>query len=148
MKALIQRVKEAEVKVEEKSVGSISQGILILLGVAEEDSEKDADYLAQKILNLRIFPDDKSKMNLSVQDIKGELLVVSQFTLVGNCNKGNRPSFDRAAEPEEASRLCGYFIEKIKTSGLKVFSGVFGAMMNVSLVNDGPVTFMLESRKQ
>lgn len=147
MKALIQRVKEAEVKVESKSVGKITQGLLILLGVAGSDTEKDADFLAQKILNLRIFPDENKRMNLSIQDIKGELLVVSQFTLIGDCKKGNRPSFDKAAKPEEAKRLCEYFIQRLKISNLKVASGVFGAMMQVSLVNDGPVTFLLESKK-
>ena len=145
MKAVIQRVTEAEVKVDGKSVGRIGKGILILLGVEKEDEERDADWLAEKIRNLRIFEDQAGKMNLSVVETGGELLAVSQFTLAGNCAKGRRPSFDSAAPPEEASRLYEYFVNKLRDSGLRVETGVFQAMMRVSLVNDGPVTFILES---
>ena len=145
MKAVIQRVAEAEVKVDGKSVGRIGRGILILLGVEKEDEERDADWLAEKIRNLRIFEDQAGKMNLSVVESGGELLAVSQFTLAGNCAKGRRPSFDSAAPPEEASRLYEYFVNKLRDSGLRVETGVFQAMMRVSLVNDGPVTFTLES---
>ena len=145
MKAVIQRVAEAEVKVDGRSVGRIGKGILILLGVEKEDEERDADWLAEKIRNLRIFEDQAGKMNLSVVETGGELLAVSQFTLAGNCAKGRRPSFDSAAPPEEASRLYEYFVNKLRDSGLRVETGVFQAMMRVSLVNDGPVTFILES---
>jgi len=145
LKAVIQRVTEAEVKVDGKSVGRIGKGILILLGVEKEDEERDADWLAEKIRNLRIFEDQAGKMNLSVVETGGELLAVSQFTLAGNCAKGRRPSFDSAAPPEEASRLYEYFVNKLRDSGLRVETGVFQAMMRVSLVNDGPVTFILES---
>jgi len=145
LKAVIQRVAEAEVKVDGKSVGRIGRGILILLGVEKEDEERDADWLAEKIRNLRIFEDQAGKMNLSVVESGGELLAVSQFTLAGNCAKGRRPSFDSAAPPDEANRLYEYFVNKLRDSGLRVETGVFQAMMRVSLVNDGPVTFTLES---
>ena len=145
MKAVIQRVSEAGVTVKGKSTGSILKGILIFLCVEKNDDKSKADYLADKILNLRIFEDDNSKMNLSARDIRGELLLVSQFTLSGNCDKGRRPSFEKAANPEDAEKLYNYFIEKLKESNLKVESGVFKAMMDVHLINDGPVTFILES---
>ena len=145
MKVVIQRVTGARVEVEGETVGEIGRGILVLLGVEKGDGERDADWLADKLANLRIFEDDAGKMNLSVQDIGGELLVVSQFTLAGNCAKGRRPSFDSAAPPEEANRLYGCFVERLRLMGLKVETGVFQAMMRVSLVNDGPVTFILES---
>jgi D-tyrosyl-tRNA(Tyr) deacylase len=147
LKAVIQRVGAASVKVDAKTAGQIGQGILVLLGVEKGDGERDATWLAEKIANLRIFEDDKGKMNLSVREIGGELLAVSQFTLAGNCAKGRRPSFDSAAPPEEANRLYEYFVGKLRELGLPVETGVFQAMMQVSLVNDGPVTFILESSR-
>ncbi len=147
MKAVIQRVKEATVEVAGKDIGKIKKGILILLCVDDNDTQKDAEYLSDKIVNLRIFDDENNKMNLSVQDIKGELLVISQFTLSGDCSKGRRPSFDGSAKPELAKNLYLYFIEKLKQSSLKVESGVFGAMMDIHLVNYGPVTFILTSKQ-
>jgi D-tyrosyl-tRNA(Tyr) deacylase len=144
MKAVIQRVSSASVTVEGKSVGDIGRGILVLLGVEKGDDESKADWLAEKICGLRIFGDDQDKMNLSVQDIGGSLLVVSQFTLAGNCAKGRRPSFDTAEAPDEGKRLYDYFVDVVKMKGLPVATGIFQADMQVSLVNDGPVTFILE----
>lgn len=144
MKAVIQRVRNAEVKVDGKITGKINQGLLIFLGVGPEDTEKNADELVQKISNLRIFRDKEEKMNLSVKDIDGEILVVSQFTLYANCKKGNRPSFIEAAPPEKAEKLYEYFKEKCKKEVKNVQSGIFGADMKVSLINDGPVTIILE----
>jgi D-tyrosyl-tRNA(Tyr) deacylase len=146
LKAVIQRVGESRVEVDGNRVGEIGKGIMVLLGVEKGDVEGDADWLAEKIANLRIFEDHAGKMNLSVREIGGELLVVSQFTLAGNCAKGRRPSFDSAAPPPEANRLYEYFVERLRKMGLTVATGVFQAMMQVSLVNDGPVTFILESR--
>jgi D-tyrosyl-tRNA(Tyr) deacylase len=145
LKAVIQRVSGADVTVEAKSVGRIGRGVLVLLGVEKGDGEREAGWLAEKISGLRIFEDQGEKMNLSVKEIGGEILVVSQFTLAGSCAKGRRPSFDSAAPPDEANRLYEYFIERLRVTGLKVETGVFQAMMQVSLVNDGPVTFILES---
>lgn len=146
MKAVIQRVGEAGVSVEGKTVGRIGRGMAVLLGVERGDGERDAQWLAEKIGNLRIFEDQAGKMNLSLLETGGELLAVSQFTLAGNCAKGRRPSFDSAAPPEEAKRLYEYFVERLRSMGIKVETGIFQAMMQVSLVNDGPVTFILESR--
>ncbi len=145
MRMVIQRVTEASVTVGERVVGRIGGGIAVLLGVAKGDTEKEADYLLNKLINLRIFSDDEGKLNLSVQDIGGELLVVSQFTLLGDCRKGRRPGFSNAAPPEEADRLYMYFVEQLRTKGFKVETGEFQAMMLVKIHNDGPVTFVIES---
>ena len=145
MKVVIQRVKEARVDVAEEVVGEIAEGMLIFLGVGKDDTTKDADVLIQKIIQLRIFEDDHGKMNLSALDQRAEILVVSQFTLYGDCSKGRRPSFDQAAEPEIAEELYNYFVEGLRKYDLKIATGRFRAMMEVSLVNDGPVTFILES---
>lgn len=144
MKAVIQRVRNADVKVDGEITGEIGQGLLVLLGVGPNDTEKMADELVQKICKLRIFRDNEDKMNLSVKDIDGEILVVSQFTLYADCQKGNRPSFVNAAPPEKAEQLYEYFKEKCKLEVKKVASGIFGADMKVSLLNDGPVTIILE----
>lgn len=147
MRAVVQRVKESKVEVKGKPVGEIGPGLLIFLGVGEEDSEKDGVYLADKIANLRIFPDEKGLMNLSLLDTGGSALVVSQFTLWGDCRKGRRPSFAKAARPERANELYEHFIGLMKNKGVQVATGRFQEMMDVSLVNDGPVTLMLDSRK-
>ena len=147
MRAVIQRVRRCKVTVESRTVGEIGAGLLVLLGVGKADNEMAADYLVEKILGLRIFEDDAGKMNLSVQDKRGELLVVSQFTLYGDVRRGKRPSFDAAARPEEARRLYEYFVEKIRTAGLRCETGEFQAMMDVELVNSGPVTILVDSDK-
>jgi D-tyrosyl-tRNA(Tyr) deacylase len=147
VRAVVQRVAEASVRVEGEAVGRIGPGLVVLLGVAVGDAERDADYLADKVLNLRVFPDEAGQMNRSVLDIGGGLLVVSQFTLLGDARKGRRPSYIDAAAPEEASRLYAYFVEQLRPSGLPVATGVFRAMMDVALVNQGPVTVLLDSRK-
>jgi D-tyrosyl-tRNA(Tyr) deacylase len=147
MRAIIQRVSRAKVKVDGEVIGEIGEGILVLLGVAESDSEKAAVYLLEKTLNLRIFEDADDKMNLSLLDIKGELLVVSQFTLYGDARKGRRPSFVRAAAPDEANRLYEFYVGEARKQIGKVETGRFQAMMNVELVNDGPVTILLDSEK-
>jgi D-tyrosyl-tRNA(Tyr) deacylase len=144
MKAVIQRVTSASVAVEGKTVGAIRHGILVLLGVEKGDQEAQADWLAEKIANLRIFNDNEGKMNRGINEVNGSLLVVSQFTLAGNCAKGKRPSFDTAAPPDEGKRLYEYFVQVARRSGLPVETGIFQADMQVSLVNDGPVTFILE----
>ncbi len=147
MRAVIQRVSRARVSVDGETTGEIGKGILVLLGVSREDSEKEADYLLEKILNLRIFEDEAGKMNLSLLDIEGELLVVSQFTLYGDARKGRRPSYIEAAEPTEANRLYEYFVAEARKQIRKVETGRFQAMMDVELVNDGPVTILLDSSK-
>lgn len=144
MKGLIQRVKNASVTIDEQLYSKIGAGILVLLGVEKGDSEANADKLAEKLVKLRIFEDENGKMNKSIQDIGGEILVVSQFTLAGDCKKGTRPSFDKAELPQRANELYEYFVSKVKELGVPTQTGSFGAMMNVELINDGPVTFMLE----
>jgi D-tyrosyl-tRNA(Tyr) deacylase len=144
MKAVIQRVKYAQVEVDKKIVGKINEGFLILLGVAPNDTKEKADAMIKKISKLRIFEDENEKMNLSIQDIKGELLVVSQFTLYADCSGGNRPSFVNAAKPDLANELYEYFVEKCKEIIPVVQTGIFGAHMEVSLLNNGPVTIELE----
>ena len=138
---------EASVRVDGEVVGSIGPGLVVLLGVGVGDAEEDADYLAEKILNLRVFPDEAGQMNRSVLDVSGGLLVVSQFTLLGDVRKGRRPSYSDAAPPEEANRLYEHFVSRLRPSGLAVATGVFRAMMDVALVNQGPVTILLDSRK-
>lgn len=148
MRAIVQRVKEARVEVDGETVGRIGEGVLVLLGAGKDDSEDDAEYLAEKILTLRIFEDAEGKMNLSVTDTGGEVLVVSQFTLYGDCRKGRRPSFDKASPPEAAEALYELFVAKLRESWAKVETGKFRAMMDVHLVNSGPVTLMLDSKRE
>lgn len=147
MRVVVQRVKEASVTVEGEVVGKIGKGLLVLLGVGKEDEGKDLDYLVDKVVGLRIFQDENDKMNLSLMDIGGELLVVSQFTLYGDVRKGKRPSFTDSAHPEIGERLYEEFVVRARDKGLRVETGVFGAHMDVSLVNDGPVTIMIDSKK-
>lgn len=146
MRAVIQRVKESSVTVKNEIIGKIGRGLLVLLGVANEDKANDAEYLADKITNLRIFEDDKGKMNRSLLETGGEMIVVSQFTLLGDCRKGRRPSFVNAADPEKANKLYELFVKEVRQKGVSVKTGRFRAMMEVSLINDGPVTIILENR--
>jgi D-aminoacyl-tRNA deacylase len=146
MRAVVQRVTESSVTVGNRATGAIGRGLLVLLGVAQGDTPKDADFLSKKIANLRIFEDDAGKMNRSLLEIEGEMLVVSQFTLLGDCRKGRRPSFVQAADPETANQLYEYFVEKARRNGIRVQTGEFRAMMAVSLINDGPVTLIVESK--
>lgn len=147
MRAVVQRVLEADVKIDEVIVGKIKKGFLVFLGVYDDDDENDIKYLADKIINLRVFEDENQKMNLSLADISGELLIVSQFTLCGDCRKGRRPSFDKAGKPEHANVIYNKFIEYCKAQNFTVEQGKFGADMKVSLTNDGPVTLLLDSKK-
>jgi D-tyrosyl-tRNA(Tyr) deacylase len=147
MRAVVQRVSRASVKVESELTGEIACGLLVLLGVAQDDTEADGDYLAEKIAGLRIFEDDAGKMNLSVLDTGGAVLAVSQFTLFGDVRRGKRPSFDAAARPERARELYDYFVSRVRGLGLRCETGRFQAMMDVELVNNGPVTILLDSRK-
>jgi D-tyrosyl-tRNA(Tyr) deacylase len=147
MRVVLQRVKEAHVDVDGATVGSIRAGLLVLVGVTSTDTPKDAEYLADKIVQLRIFPDEVRRMNRSLIDVRGELLVVSQFTLYGDCTKGRRPSFDTAAPPERAKSLYEYFVQRLRSSNTLVETGVFQAEMEVHLINDGPMTFVLDSNK-
>ena len=148
MRAIVQRVSRCRVTVDGNIVGEIGAGMLVLLGVSKTDSEAAADYLVEKIIGLRIFEDAEGKMNLSVQDSGGAVLVVSQFTLYGDVRRGRRPSFDDAARPEEARRLYEYFVSKVRAAGLRCETGQFQATMEVELVNSGPVTIMVDSEKQ
>ena len=146
MRLVVQRVKNASVKVDGKLVGEIGEGFLVLLGVKKGDTDKDLDYCVKKLIGLRVFKDEEEKMNLSVSDINGDFLIISQFTLYGDTKKGNRPSFVMAEEPEKASQMYEMFLERVKNvSGRKVERGVFGADMKVELLNDGPVTIIIES---
>ena len=147
MRAVLQRVKSARVIASGREVGKIGLGLLVFLGVSHEDSHRDADYLAEKSIHLRIFEDEEGKMNLSLMETGGALLVVPQFTLLADCRKGRRPSFVAAAHPEKARELYGYFVEQVEKKGIPVATGEFQAVMEVSLVNHGPVTVLLDSRR-
>ncbi|MFC1813277.1 D-aminoacyl-tRNA deacylase [Thermodesulfobacteriota bacterium] len=146
MRAVVQRVKEGSVSVNSDMIGRIGKGLVVLLGVAETDQPGDADFLADKIVNLRIFEDESHKMNRSLLDTGGEMLVVSQFTLLGDCRKGRRPSFTQAAGPEMANGLYERFVKRVRQKGVTVETGRFRAMMDVALINDGPVTLIVESK--
>jgi D-aminoacyl-tRNA deacylase len=146
MRVVIQRVKEANVRVAGKTVGQIAQGMLVFLGVARDDNKACADHLVKKITELRIFEDAQGKMNVSAQEAGAQFLVVSQFTLYGNCDKGRRPSFDEAADPLQGEELYNYFVTQLRAAAMKVETGQFRAMMDVFLVNDGPVTFVIDSK--
>lgn len=147
MRAVVQRISYGNVKVNEETVGEIDKGLLVFLGIGKHDSEEDINYLVNKILGLRIFEDENEKMNLSLLDIKGDILIVSQFTLYGDVRKGRRPNFTDSAPPEIAEKMYKQFISKCKKNDIKVEEGIFGADMDVSLVNDGPVTILLDSKK-
>jgi D-tyrosyl-tRNA(Tyr) deacylase len=147
MRAVVQRVSRASVRVGDEITGAIEKGLLVLLGVGQEDSDVDADYLAEKVAGLRIFEDEAGKMNLGVADVGGAVLAVSQFTLFGDVRRGKRPSFDAAARPERARELYEYFVERVRGLGLRCETGRFQAMMEVELVNSGPVTILLDSKK-
>lgn len=146
MRVVIQRVSEASVKVDNQIVGEIGKGLMLLIGVDESDENSDADWLVKKILDVRVFSDDEGKMNHSVKDMNGEILCISQFTLISDYKKGNRPSYIKAARPDKAIPLFEYFKDEMKKSGLKTESGIFGADMKVSLINDGPVTLVFDSK--
>lgn len=146
MKALIQRVKEAKVEINGKTAGEIKAGMLVLLGITHSDTEKDIQYLVEKLMNLRIFGDAEKHFEKSLLDTKGDVLIVSQFTLYGDAKKGRRPDFIEAAKPDYANKLYKDFVAKFKKTGLKVETGEFGAMMDIHLINDGPVTLMIESK--
>ena len=148
MRAILQRVSEAAVVVDGQTVGAVGRGLLVLLGVGREDDESDVRYLAQKTAGLRIFEDEQGRMNRSVSDIGGAVLVVSQFTLYGDCRKGRRPGFSDAAPPQRADSLYGDYVAQLQALGLTVATGIFQADMKVSLVNDGPVTFLLDSKRE
>lgn len=146
MKVVIQRVSEASVKVDGKIVGEISKGLMLLVGIQDDDTIEDANWLVQKIQNLRIFGDEEGKLNLSISDINGEILCISQFTLIADYKKGNRPSFIKAARPETAIPIFEHFKNEMKNTQLKIESGIFGADMKVALINDGPVTIVMDSK--
>lgn len=144
MKLVVQRVKKAEVKVDGNIIGKIDKGFLVLIGIKVGDTKEQADYLVKKLCNLRVFSDENDKMNLSIKDVKGKLLIVSQFTLYGDCSQGNRPSFIEAARPEEANPLYEYFCNQCELNNIEVQKGIFGADIKVELINDGPVTIIIE----
>ncbi|MBM7541734.1 D-aminoacyl-tRNA deacylase [Amphibacillus cookii] len=146
MRAVIQRVTEAKVRVAEQVIGQIGQGLVVLLGITHDDSKEDADYLVKKISHLRIFEDDQEKMNLSLLDVKGQLLSISQFTLYSDTRKGRRPNFMEAAKPDQAEPLYDYFNQQMQQLSVTVKTGKFGAMMDIDLINNGPVTIMIDSR--
>lgn len=148
MRCVVQRVKSASVRVNEETVGKINKGLLVLFGVGDDDNQSDLDWIVDKIIGLRIFEDDEGKMNLSVQDIGGEILLVSQFTLYGDCRKGKRPSFSKAGAPDVAKDLFDQAVEKVREKGIHVETGIFQAEMQVELINDGPVTLLLDSKKE
>jgi D-tyrosyl-tRNA(Tyr) deacylase len=148
LRAVVQRVKESQVKVDDEVIGSIDEGLLIFLGIGNEDSMDDIDYLIDKVINLRIFEDVDGKMNLSALDLEKDIMVVSQFTLYGDCRKGRRPSFFDAAPPDKAERLYDVFVNKINDYDLNIETGEFQAMMDVDLINDGPVTLLIDSKKE
>ena len=147
MRFLVQRVKEASVEANQQLVGKIQKGYLVLIGITHTDTEKEADFLVNKLINLRIFTDENDKMNLNLKQVNGEILLVSQFTLYGNASHGNRPDFIEAARPEYAKKLYEYIIEKVKDNGINTQTGIFGADMKVHLINDGPVTIILDSHE-
>ena len=147
MRTVVQRVKGAKIEVDRQIVGSIGKGLLVYLGVGKDDTEKDVDFIADKLVNLRIFADENDKMNLSVLDVQGAILLVSQFTLYGDCRKGRRPGFDLAGEPQTAEALYEKTIDAIRQKGSPVETGVFAAHMDVTSINDGPVMFLLDSKK-
>ena len=147
MRAVVQRVSSSKVTVDEEVVGKVNKGLLVLLGVTHDDTSKDVDYIVDKVTNLRIFEDENDKMNLSLKDIDGEILAVSQFTLYGDCRRGRRPSFSDAARPDVANPLYEEFVQKVRDLGINVGTGKFGAHMMVDLTNDGPVTMLLDSSK-
>lgn len=144
MRFVVQRVTNASVKVDGKIVGKINKGYMVLIGIKQEDSTQEADYLVKKLINLRVFEDENKKMNLSLKDVSGELLLISQFTLYGDCSNGNRPSFTEAAKQDKANELYEYIVQKCKEQLYKVETGIFGADMKVELLNDGPVTIIME----
>lgn len=148
MKVVVQRCKEASVDVSGKTVGSIAKGFVLLVGITHSDTETDAEYLAEKIVNLRVFEDEQGKMNHSLREISGDILSISQFTLYGDCRKGRRPNFMEAAKPDQAKKLYQYFNDCLRQKGVLVETGIFGEMMDVSLRNDGPVTLILDSKKE
>jgi D-tyrosyl-tRNA(Tyr) deacylase len=148
MRIIIQRVRQASVTVNGQTIGAIKAGLLIFLGVAKDDQASDADYLVKKVVELRLFEDKDGKMNLASADVGAEFLVVSQFTLYGNCDKGRRPSFDEAAAPAKGEELYSHFVSQLKKTGAVVATGQFRAMMDVALINDGPVTFIIDSRQK
>ena len=146
MKVVVQRVKHASVKVDGKTVGQIGKGLMLLIGIADTDTEEDIEFVANKCLNLRIFEDAQGKMNRSLLEVGGEILAISQFTLLGDTRKGRRPSFVHAADPEKGKAYYDRFVERLRRSGVKTETGIFGAMMNVELLNYGPVTLIVESK--